>query len=197
MSLRPWHVVTGWGLGNLVLVGVLFSFHESLLGELLYLIAGVPLAIFAMAVWYSDHISHSGVRNLGGSPMIALPFAFGCAVIGIGLIFSVWIAVVGVVVAVVTGAHLVRARPTRLHAAPEELARLPVRTLASPPDFSTAAFEEGDEASEPGSADVAPRTEPGAHHRDHATVPAVAVIAAAGMWVREVVKARRRRGVHR
>jgi hypothetical protein len=166
------------------------------LGELLYLIAGVPLAIFAMAVWYSDHISHSGVRNLGGSPVIALPFAFGCAVIGIGVIFSVWIAVVGVVIAVVTGAQLVRARPNRLHAAPAELARLPVRTLASPPDFSTAAFEEGDEDSEPGSADVAPQSEPGAH-RDHATVPAVALVAAAGMWVREVVKARRRRGVHR
>lgn len=196
MSLRPWHVVTGWGIGNLVLVGVLFGFHESLWGELLYLLAGVPLAIFALAIWYSDHISHSGVRNLGGAAATALPFAFSCAVIGIGVIFSVWIAVVGVVLTLVTGAQLVRATPTRLHAAPEELARLPVRTLASPPDFSTAAFEDDDEDSEQGSSDESPRSEPGAHRRDHATVPAVALAAAAGMWVREVVRARRR-GVHR
>jgi hypothetical protein len=196
MSLRPWHIVTGWGVGNLVLVGVLFGFHESLWGELLYLLAGVPLAIFAVAVWYSDHISHSGVRNLGGSADTALPFAFSCAVIGIGVIFSVWIVVVGVVLTLATGARLLHAAPTRLHAAPEELARLPVRTLASPPDFSTAALEEGNEDAEQASSAGTPRSEPGAHRRDSATVPAVALVAAAGMWVREVVKARRR-GVHR
>jgi hypothetical protein len=192
MSMRPWHVVTGWGIGNLVLVGVLFAFHESLLAELLYLLAGVPLAIFATAVWYSDHISHTGVRSLGGSAVTALPFAFGCAVIGVGVIFSVWIAVVGIIIALVTGGQLLRAAPTRLHAAPEELVRLPVRTLTSPPSFTTAALEKDDADEDESDSGGEKPAASGRHRGEHATVPAVALVAAAGMWVREVVRARRR-----
>lgn len=191
MTLRPWHVVAGWGVGNLVLAGILFGFHESLWPELLYLAAGLPLALFAAGVWYSDHISHSGVRTVGGSAIAAVPFAFGCALIGLGLIYATWIALVGVLVVLATGVQLVRSAPARLPPPVPELARLPVKTLDSPPTFSTAALEEdGQGEEEPGADEAAESGRPGA---DRPTTTSIAVAAGAAAWVVEIFRARRRR----
>jgi hypothetical protein len=192
MSLRPWHVVAGWGVGNLVLVAVLFGFHESLWGELLYLASGFPLAVFAAAIWYSDHISHSGVRTLGGSAIAAVPFGLGSALLGVGLIFATWLAIVGGVLVVLSGAELLRSRPQRLHASVAELARLPVRTLASPPTFSTAAMEEESSESEPESS-VQSAGVGRAKRRGTPMTTSLALGAAAAAWLREVVRARQRR----
>lgn len=195
MTVRPWHVVVGWGIANLGLAGALFAFPEGIFAEVLYLVASVPLGIFALAVWYSDHISHSGVRDLGGSAFAALPFAFGCFLTGIGAIYDAWITVVGVIILLASGFRMVRAAPARLHATPEELAGLPMRTLTSPPTFSTEAIEEAQERAEAARrAKEAEQVEPDekAKADGRRAFPTVAIAAAAGVWLREIIKARRR-----
>lgn len=146
MTMRPWAVVFGWGAFNVALWSVMFAFHARLWAELLYVASALPLTLFGIGVWVSDHTSHSGVRTLGGNAGTAVPFAFGSALIGVGAIYARWLWLLGIGIVLVSAVQMLRSRPEKLHAPPEELARLPVRTLESPPDDTTEAIKAKEEA---------------------------------------------------
>lgn len=143
MIKKPWAVVFGWGALNMILWAVMFVFNASLWAEMVYVASALPLTLFGIGVWLSDHSSHSGVRTLGGNAGTAVPFALGCVLIGLGAIYARWLWLLGIGIVLVSAVQMLRSRPEKLHAPPEELARLPVRTLHAPPDDTTEALEQG------------------------------------------------------
>lgn len=145
MTSRPWLIVLGWGAANAVLFSLMFAFNARLWAEMLYLCAGVPLTLFGVAIWAAGGAT-SQVRPLGGAAASAAPLAFGCALIGIGVIFAMWISLVGIVLVLGFGGKLLLARPGRIPVPHAQLARLPVRTLASEPTFSVEAVRAAEEA---------------------------------------------------
>jgi hypothetical protein len=97
MTVRPSVIVLGWLGANVILIAVLFGFGESLVGELLYLCSAVPVLAFAIALGWRNR----GERSL--NTPIPLPFgtgyaavaAIGALLLGLGLIFATWIAILG------------------------------------------------------------------------------------------------------
>jgi hypothetical protein len=113
MTVRPAVVVLGWFAANVVLIAVLFGFGESLVGELLYACSSVPLLLFALAVGWGNR----GEGEVGeqipvpsGTGYSAIA-AVGSLLIGIGVVFAYWIAIVGALLAGWAGMRLWRTRP--------------------------------------------------------------------------------------
>lgn len=111
MKMRPSTVLTGWLIANGLLAVILVAFDEHPLAYILYLVATVPLAVFGVAVLLAA--PELGARNrivllpAGGIILVAA----GMTLIGLGLVFVSWIAIVGGVL--VVGALLALLRPER------------------------------------------------------------------------------------
>jgi hypothetical protein len=114
MTVRPSLVVLGWLAANGVLVGVLFGFGESILAELLYLCSTVPLLVFALFVARAARGRRPAQEyvRLPANPGYVGVAAAGLFLIGIGLIFANWIAMVGAAIVIATAFALWRSPGT-------------------------------------------------------------------------------------
>lgn len=112
MTVRPSAVALGWLAGNIVLVAVLFGFGESLVGELIYLCSSVPVLAFALAVGRGNRGEDGAREHIPlptGTGYVAVA-AIGSLLIGLGLIFAIWIVIVGGLLVAWAAVHLWRAR---------------------------------------------------------------------------------------
>jgi hypothetical protein len=111
MSVRPAAIVAVWTGANLVLAAMLPAFHEFALAIVLYFAAAVPALLFAGALWRIHGRNPRPDERFtlySGTDWIP-PLAFGCAVIGVGLIFGVAVIAFGAVILAVSVTMLLRA----------------------------------------------------------------------------------------
>lgn len=98
MSLRPSTVLVLWLLANAALAVMLVAFREHPLAYILYFVATVPLLTFGLAVLRAGP-EFSERERLVLHPAGAIVFiAAGLTLVGLGIIFATWLAIVGGVV---------------------------------------------------------------------------------------------------
>lgn len=97
MTVRPAKVVAGWATANVVLALVMLPFHENWIFIAYYAGASLPLFTWALLVGRSDrrHPTPPTEFVMGQRNGLLLPITIAIFLIGLGLVFGLWLCIVG------------------------------------------------------------------------------------------------------
>lgn len=112
--MRPASVVAGWTVANLVLASVMWIFHENPIFIGLYYIAALPLFGAAFLIWRASRARPQPPEHieLGQGVGFVLLLAAGCALIGLGVVYYLWISLIGLAIGLASLALIWRSSTT-------------------------------------------------------------------------------------